>query len=96
MAKFITRTIVSSTLSASKIETVDGKPAIKHLEPFTVEGSLDVEKAQKAVFKKYGQGATLTAIEETSKQYRMEVSKFVELAEEVKEEVPAEEVPAQA
>lgn len=91
MAKFITRTIVSSTLSACKIETVEGKPEIKELEPFTIEGSLDVEKAQKAVTKKYGQGATLTSIEESSKMYKMEVSKFVELAEEVKAEETEEE-----
>lgn len=83
MAKFITRTVTSSTLSASKIVPKDEGPVIEELVPFTVEGTLDTEKAQKAVTKKYGQGATLTSIEVSSKLYKMEIEKFVELAEEV-------------
>lgn len=86
MRKFITKAVKSTTISSQEITIKDGNVTSVPLADFTVLGDYDIDKADRVARKHYkGKNVVVTAVEVTEKIYRMEIEKFVEIAEEVEE-----------
>ncbi|QWT50661.1 hypothetical protein DLn1_00018 [Bacillus phage DLn1] len=95
MAKFITRTIVSTTIIVGELEGTEVKPVAQIVE----EGKLDQEKAIKIVQKAFkGRNVLVLNLKHDEGQYKMSTEDFianaekVEASEEVVEEVQETEV----
>lgn len=86
MRKFITKAVKSTTISSLEITIKDGNVTSVPLQDFTVLGDYDIDRADRVAKKHYkGKNVVVTAVEVTEKIYRMEIEKFLELAETVEE-----------
>lgn len=86
MRKFITKAVKSTTISSKEITIKDGNVTGVPLADFTVLGDYDIDKAERVAKKHYkGKNVVVTEVEVTEKSYRMEIEKFLELAEAVEE-----------
>ena len=87
MRKFITKAVKSTTISSQEITLKDGNVTSVPLPDFTVLGDYDIDRADRVAKKHYkGKNVVVTAVEVTEKIYRMETEKFLEIAEELKED----------
>lgn len=88
MRNTITRTITESTIHAVKLEIVDGKPTTVDLDPVTVVGTINNDKALKAVYAKHGKqaGVAILRIDEQEFLYEISVSDFMKYAKRVEGE----------
>lgn len=86
MRKTMTREVTHTTVKLAKMNIVDGRPEVEEMEDLTLIGNVSKEKAQRIATKEYGQGVTVFEVIPDTKKYKMAVEKFIELAEEVKEE----------
>ncbi len=80
MRKLMTKEVTSTLVKVAKIDTVEGKPVAVELEPITLLGNVDSEKAQKLVTRKLGQGVTVLSVEADTKVYELEVEEFIKIA----------------
>lgn len=86
MRKFITKAVKSTTISSQEITIKDGNVTCVPLADFTVLGDYDIDKAERVAKKHYkGKNVVVNEVEVTEKSYRMEIEKFLELAEAVEE-----------
>lgn len=80
MAKFITRTIVSTTIIVGELEGTEVKPVAQMVE----EGKLDKEKAIKIVQKAFkGRNVLVLDVKHDEGQYKMSTEEFIAHAEKV-------------
>lgn len=80
MRRMMTKEVTSTVVSAAKIDMVDGQPKVVELEPITLLGNVDAEKAQKIVSKEHGAGVTVLEVEADTKVYELEVTEFLKIA----------------
>jgi hypothetical protein len=80
MRKLLTKEVTSTRVKLAKMEMVNGQPEAKWLEDEILLGNVNLEKAQKEITKKHGQGVTVFEVTADTKVYEMEVEKFIELA----------------
>lgn len=103
MAKFITRTIASTTIVVGELKL--GSTDVEVKGKLVEEGKLDLEKASKLVQKSFkGQNVIILDLVQDEAQYKISVEDFiahaekVEASEEAQEEaeleIPSEEVSA--
>lgn len=84
--KTMTKEVTKTTVELAKMEVENGEPIAIPLNPQTLIGNVSLEKAQKEMNKRFnGQVMVYTVTPET-KKYQMEVERFIEVAEEIKEE----------
>lgn len=85
--KSITRTISTTTITAKKIEVINGKVATQEVNPVIVTGEkVDNEKALKLVRKEYGRDAQyiVTSVKEEENTYSIDLATFVANAKIIK------------
>jgi hypothetical protein len=80
MRKVMSKEVTSTTVKIAKMEMVGDQPQAKWLPDEVLLGNVNLEKAQKEVTKKHGQGVTVFEVTADTKVYEMEVEKFIELA----------------
>jgi hypothetical protein len=80
MRKMMTKEVTSTIVKVAKIDMVEGQAVAVELEPITLLGNVDSEKAQKIVSKKHGAGVTVLAVEADTKIYELEVTEFLKIA----------------
>lgn len=85
MRATIERSFVESTIHGYSIETKDGKPTIKELEPLKVFGKITKEKALKELKKVHGKDAPVSVgtIDTAETKYVISVEDFVKYAKPV-------------
>lgn len=76
----MTKEVTTTKVKVAKMEMVDGLPKAVALPEEELLGSLSLEQAQKAILKKYGQGATVFQAEPNTIVYEMPVEEFIQLA----------------
>lgn len=78
----ITRSIVETEISFSRVEYNEEKLEEFKCEPITIVGKVNKTNAQKIIKKYYGKDDNyiVTDIKYRNKRYEMEVSKFIEHA----------------
>lgn len=91
MRRMMTKEVTSTIVKVAKIEMVDGAPQLVELEPITLLGNVEAEKAQKIVAKQHGLGVTVLSVEADTKVYELEVTEFLKIAR-LKEDASDEEV----
>jgi len=80
MAKFITRTIVSTEITVAELKI--GSTEMLPLEKLVVEGKLTEEKAIKIVNKEYkGRQVVIIGLEVKEDKYRVSTEDFMHIAE---------------
>lgn len=85
--KSITRTISTTSITAKKIDVVNGEVVTQDLEPVIVTGEkVDNEKALKLVRKEYGRDAQyiVTSVKEEENVYSIDLATFVANAKIIK------------
>lgn len=85
--KSITRTISTTTITAKKVEVVNGKVVTQEVNPVIVTGEkVDNEKALKLVRKEYGRDAhyIVTSVKEEENVYSIDLDMFVANAKIIK------------
>jgi len=90
MRKMMTKEVTSTIVKIAKIDMTEGLPKAVELEPITLLGNIDLEKAQKHVLKKRGAGVTVLSVEADTKVYELPVTEFLKIAT-LKPEVVAEQ-----
>ena len=80
MRKMMTKEVTSTIVKVAKIDMVNGQPVLVELEPITLLGNVDSEKAQKLVSKEYGLGVTVLQVEADTKVYVAPVTEFLKIA----------------
>lgn len=85
MRKYMTKEVTFTTVKATEIVVEKGEPKLVKLTPIIMLGDLTIEKAQKKLQKETGTNAQVYAIESDTKTYKMKVSDFIKVAEEVTE-----------
>jgi hypothetical protein len=80
MRKVMTKEVTTTKVKVAKMEMVDGQPQAKWLPDEILLGNVNLEKAQKEVNKKHGQGVTVFEVAPETKVYEMDVNQFIELA----------------
>ncbi|QQM15017.1 DNA binding protein [Bacillus phage Thornton] len=93
MAKFITRTIASTTIVIGELKL--GSTEVEVKGKLVEEGKLDLEKATKVVQKAFkGENVIVLNLVQDEAQYKISVEDFIANAEkiEVSEEEPTQEV----
>lgn len=93
MAKFITRTIASTTIVIGELKL--GSTEVEVKGKLVEEGKLDLEKATKVVQKAFkGENVIVLNLVQDEAQYKISVEDFIANAEkiEVSEEAPAQKV----
>ncbi|AOZ62232.1 double-strand binding protein [Bacillus phage QCM11] len=93
MAKFITRTIASTTIVIGELKL--GSTEVEVKGKLVEEGKLDLEKATKVVQKAFkGENVIVLDLVQDEAQYKISVEDFIANAEkiEVSEESPSQEV----
>ncbi|AYD87734.1 hypothetical protein CBR56_27775 [Bacillus thuringiensis] len=93
MAKFITRTIASTTIVIGELKL--GSTEVEVKGKLVEEGKLDLEKATKVVQKAFkGENVIVLDLVQDEAQYKISVEDFIANAEkiEVSEEEPVQEV----
>lgn len=91
MAKFITRTIASTTIVVGELKI--GSTEVEVKGKLIEEGKLDLEKATKVVQKAFkGQNVIVLDLQQDEAQYKISVEDFIANAEkvEVSEEIVEE------
>ena len=90
--QFMTKEVTKTTVNAG-ILTVDenGESSIKELKNIYLVGNVSKEVAQKKLSKEHGTPVTVFKIDTDTQKYRMEVAKFIELADLVIEDVEQSE-----
>lgn len=94
MRRMMTKEVTSTIVKVAKIDMVDGVPQAVELEPITLLGNVDSERAQKIVSKQHGAGVTVLSVEADTKVYELEVTEFLKIArlkEDKKDEREAEQ-----
>jgi hypothetical protein len=92
MRKFMTKEVTVTTIKCAKVEMdKNGLPVVIPLNDLKQLGSVSSQKAQKLVKTLYGIGVSIYNIEENTQTYKMEVEKFIEMAELVTEGEETEE-----
>lgn len=85
--KSITRTISTTTITAKKVEVVNGEVVTQEVSPIIVIGEkVDNEKALKLVRKEYGRDAQyiVTFVKEEENVYSLDLVTFVANAKIIK------------
>lgn len=85
--KSITRTISTTTITAKKVEVVNGEVVMQEVSPIIVTGEkVDNEKALKLVRKEYGRDVQyiVTSVKEEENVYSLDIATFVENAKIIK------------
>lgn len=85
--KSITRTISTTTITAKKIEVINGEVVAQDVNPVIVTGEkVDREKALKLVRKEYGRDAQyiVTSVKEEENVYSIDLATFVANAKIIK------------
>lgn len=85
--KSITRTISTTTITAKKVEVVNGEVVLQKVNPVIVTGEkVDNEKALKLVRKEYGRDANyiVTSVKEEKNVYLIDLATFVANAKIIK------------
>lgn len=85
--KSITRTISTTTITAKKVEVVNGEIVTQEVSPIIVTGEkVDNEKALKLVRKEYGRDVQyiVTSVKEEENVYSLDIATFVENAKIIK------------
>ncbi len=85
MRNTITRTITESTINAVMIAIDNGQPIVRTLDPITVNGKINADKALKAVRKVHGKTApvSVVSIDEKEVLYEISVDDFMKYAKRV-------------
>jgi len=85
MRNTITRTITESTINAVMIAIDNGQPVVRTLDPITVNGKINDEKALKVVRKIHGKTApvSIVSIDEKEVVYEISVDDFMKHAHRV-------------
>lgn len=78
--KYMTKEVINTRVKIAKMSVVDGLPVAEPLEDETLLGNISLEKAQRAMKKKHGEGVTVFGVEPNATRYTMPVETFVELA----------------
>jgi hypothetical protein len=89
MRKVMSKEVTTTNVKLAKMEMVDGQPTAKWMEDETLLGNVSLEKAQKEVTKKYGQGVTVFEVTADTTVYEMPVEEFIKQAK-VKQPEPVE------
>lgn len=91
MAKFVTRTITTSTIHAASVKFEDGQAKTTPLAPLTVDGSVTEEQALRKVIKEYGKKNqyVITAVEKNDVLYGIPTEVFMTYAKPMDELKPA-------
>jgi Ran GTPase-activating protein (RanGAP) involved in mRNA processing and transport len=86
MRKYMTKEVTSTEIKlAQLVINEEGLPIANVIPSHVVLGELTKEKAQKLISKKFPSGGvTIYAMETKTNTYKMEVSKFIKVAELVK------------
>lgn len=85
--KSITRTISTTTITAKKVEVVNGEVVTREVSPIIVTGEkVDNEKALKLVRKEYGRDEQyiVTSVKEEENVYSLDLVTFVANAKIIK------------
>jgi hypothetical protein len=80
MRKLMTKEVTSTIVKVAKIDMVEGQPQAVELEPITLLGNVDLEKAQKIVSKAKGPTVTVLSVEADTQVYELEVTEFLKVA----------------
>lgn len=85
MRKTIVRTMTTTTIHACKTVMVDNHPTVENLEPLSVLGNLNHEKAMKALKDVHGKHTALNIIslETNTAHYEISVDDFMKYATKV-------------
>lgn len=94
MRKMMTKEVTSTIVKVAKIDLVEGQAIAVELEPITLLGNVDSEKAQKIVSKAKGAGVTVLSVEADTKVYELEVTEFLKIAR-LKEDTESDSVEEQ-
>lgn len=82
---FINREITTTKVTAAKMSMVDGMVTTEQLENIILIGNVSLEKANKEVKEKYGEGATAFTVHANTHKYRVPTEVFIKHAEIVEE-----------
>jgi flagellar basal body rod protein FlgG len=81
----MTKEVTSTEIKLAKLVINEqGLPVAEVIPSLTVLGEVTPDKANKLVTKKYKTGVTIFAMETKTEVYKMEVAKFIKVAELVK------------
>jgi hypothetical protein len=80
MRKLLTKEVTSTRVKLAKMEMLDGQPQAKWLEDEILLGNVNLEKAQKEITKKHGQGVTVFEVTANTTVYEMPVEEFIKVA----------------
>lgn len=91
--KTMTKEVTHTTIKLSKVSVVEGTPQLEEMEDEVLIGNVTLEKAQKEITKKHGEGVTVYGVHPTTEKYQMKVEDFIANAEKVE---PEKEQPQEA
>jgi hypothetical protein len=91
MRKMMSREITTTTVKIAKMEVVNGLPQAVPMEDEVLLGNVNLEKAQKEIGKKYGQGVTVFEVSPDTQTYELAVDDFLKAAS-LKVDEPKEEI----
>jgi len=95
MAKFITRTIVTTEITVAEFEM--GSTELHPLEKIVLDGKVAEEKAIKVVQKEYkGQQVVIVDIQTVERKFKVSYEDFMHIAEEVVEGEEVEDMEVQS
>jgi hypothetical protein len=78
--KMMSREITTTTVKLAKMEVIDGQPQAVSLEDEILVGNITLEKAQKEMKKKHGEGVTVFTLIPNTQSYEMAVEDFLKFA----------------
>lgn len=78
--KMMSREITTTTIKLAKMEVIDGQPQAVSLEDEILVGNIMLEKAQKEMKKKHGEGVTVFTRIPNTQIYEMTVEDFLKFA----------------
>lgn len=81
MRKFMTKEVTKTVVKVTEVKNVNGQPVAEQLEDVTLLGNVSMEKAQRAINKKFeGRNVTVFAVETNTLTYELPVEEFIEIA----------------
>lgn len=91
MRKFMTREITSTEIQSAEIVIENGVPVVHNLEPVVMLGNVSKEKAEKHLTKKFGRPVQVISVQADTKQYKLDIEKFLEVATVVGDDESSED-----
>lgn len=78
--KMMVREITTTTVKLAKMTVVDGQPQALALNDEIIIGNVTLERAQKEMKKKHGEGVTVFTLTPNTYTYEMSVEDFIKHA----------------